>query len=169
MGNVGGLVEYVGGIQKAIEALEIMEQHSECCEYWDMFPVFGGGRSSRVVKGFKLEVAYPSEESRNKTKFNVQELRESVQKELLRLGSLVGVQGRVVYRDPKDPPTVSDEGNGFWFSSERILIRYLHDGNILHTMGDYRVFSNDLLSDSEFKLDGHGGNWSEYVTGWAYV
>lgn len=45
------LVEYVGGLDASIKALDILRQHKECCQDWDMFNVYGRGRASKTLKG----------------------------------------------------------------------------------------------------------------------
>lgn len=75
---------------------------------------------------------------------------------------------KVQYNDPKDKPICNINVEDHWFESERLIIKFEFNGQIGYTLGCYRVYPN--LKEGEFKLDNYiHPNWSDCVTGWAYV
>lgn len=162
------LISFVGGLEASLKHLDIMRQHKICCgeHQWDMLEVFGKGRASKKVVGWRLEhlASYNSE-----TSFTLEELERAVESELKRHLTTIDESYKVVYNEPTVfPRRLFGAGNSFWDSSPKLLIKYLHRGVIKYVTGEYHFKKYEGGVD-EFRLDGHNGDWSQYVTGWAYV
>lgn len=163
------LVEYIGGLEASIKALDVMRQHKICCgEYqWDMLEVFGKGRASRKVVDRKLEalISYDS-----KTSFNLNELERAVEQELKRHLTTIDESYKVVYNEPTVIPRrlFGASRSDYWEASPKLLLKYEKGGEIYYVTGEYHFKTYEGGVD-EFRLDGHNGDWSKFVTGWAYV
>lgn len=166
------IVEYVGGLEASIKALEVLRQHKNCCDFWDMFNIYGKGRASRTVKGRELAVV----NNPRPNMFNLESLERAVELELNKHLTTIGDRHKVVYNEPTVPPKVqfNKSKSNFWEESPQLIIRY-KDKSTLET--EYVLgcvhFNNTWLDNEdswEFRLQGFNGDgWHDQVTGWAYV
>lgn len=160
------LVEYVGGLEASIKALEVLRQHKNCCDFWDMFNIYGKGRASRTVKDRELAVA----NNLRLNMFNLEALERAVELELNKHLTTIGGHNKVVYNEPIVlPRRLFGAGcSGYWEASPKLLLKYEKGGETYYVTGEYHFKTYEGGID-EFRLDGHNGNWSQFVTGWAYV
>lgn len=159
------LVEFVGGLEDSIKVLDVMRQHKICCQHWAMIDYYGKGRARWVVKERKLEAVFNT----HPEMFTLEELERAVEQELKKHLTTIDESFKVVYNEPTVPPRrLFGAGNGYWDSSPKLLIKYLHHGKTKYVTGEYRFKKYEGGVDG-FSLDGHNGDWSQYVTGWAYV
>ena len=160
------LIENIGGLEASLKALDVLRQHKMCCEYWSMIDYYGKGRARWVVKERKLEAVL----EHHPHKFTLNELERAVEEELKKHLTTIGEAFKVVYNEPTVLPRrlFGASSSSYWESSPKLLIRYHHRGEDHFVTGCYHFKTYEGGVD-EFRLDGHNGDWSKYVTGWAYV
>lgn len=160
------LIEYVGGLEASIKALEVLRQHKNCCDFWDMFNIYGKGRSSRTVKDRELAVV----NNPRPNMFNLEALERAVEEELKKHLTTIDESYKVVYNEPTVLPRrlFGASRSDYWEASPKLLLKYEKGGETYYVTGEYHFKTYEGGID-EFRLDGHNGNWSQFVTGWAYV
>lgn len=158
------LIDYVGGVDKAIEALEVLREHSVCCPKWYMQDAFGLGRASKTVVGFKLAPSYQEGFG-----FNVEELEKALV-DVFNL-KVVSVDGspKVSYKTPIEPPKTKFglSCTDLWEESEPLILKCFINGEYSYHTGRYLVSNHN--GKGRFKITGFNGDWDDVVRGWAYV
>lgn len=131
-----------------------------------MFNIYGKGRASRTVKDRELAVV----NNPRPNMFNLQALERAVELELKRHLTTVDEIYRVVYNEPTVRPRrlFGASRSDYWEASPKLLLKYEKGGEAYYVTGEYHFKTYEGGVD-EFRLDGHNGNWSQFVTGWAYV
>lgn len=165
------LLEHVGGLDRAVGYLVMMRQHEDCCgQFWKMYNDYGKGRAKHKVVGQHIDRVYSNDEGLEDEFFTPDELESAIQRRLKRYGLIASEGNKVVYTKLPLLPVKVDpsQENPYWSKSPRLLIEYVRDGEVCHALGRY-CWTKDKSYPSEFHLEGHGGSWSQYVTGWAYL
>ena len=163
------LIEYLGGLEASLKALEVVRQHKNCCDFWDMFNIYGKGRASRTVKDRELSVV----NNPRPNMFNLEALERAVELELVKHLSTMGDKHKVVYNEPTVLPVIQfgKGASNWWEESPQLVIRYTdkHSLKTEYVMGCMHFDIKDNKK-GKFKLQGFNGDgWHEQVTGWAYV
>lgn len=96
------------------------------------------------------------------------DLERAIQHELSKKVDMEQQLDKVQFRSPTDlPERIVERSYGEVFKySPRLILRYNHRGEVLYVTGHLLHYSYER--DPEFRLDGHNGDWHNYVTGWAY-
>lgn len=160
------LVEYVGGLEASIKTLDVLRQHKNCCGYWAMIDYYGKGRARWIVKERKLEAVFETHPDR----FTLNELERAVEQELKKHLTTIDESYKVTYNEPTVIPRrlFGASRSEYWESSPKLLLKYEKGGETYYVTGEYHFKTYEGGID-EFRLDGHNGSWSQFVTGWAYV
>jgi len=164
------LVEYIGGLEKSLEALEVLRQHKNCCDRWYMQDVYGKGRAARKVVGKQLAL-FCGEVGIEKS-FSLKELESVIESVLTsHLHSYRGL-AKVVYNSPQELPETSfgESPSDLWEQSVPLLIKWQGSGKVEYSSGSYMTpnYEHDGKY-AHWKISGCNGNWDEYVLGWAYA
>lgn len=159
------LIKYVGGIEKAFEFLEVLYQHRECCEFWYMHNVYGKGKAKHKIIERKLHIC-----TDNSTYFTLDDLKTAVIEYVGGKLSTYGTHSKVVYNMPLPPPEVVKglSKSVYWDESPKLILKCFYHGETHYVTGKYTV-SNYEGGTEGFSLDGHNGDWSSTVKGWAYL
>lgn len=163
---VCNLVEHIGGLEESIKALDILRQHKNCCGYWAMIDYYGKGRARWTIKERKLEAVFET----HPNGFTLNELERAVEQELKKHLTTIDESYKVVYNEPTVLPRrlFGASRSDYWEASPKLLLKYEKGGETFYVTGEYHFKTYEGGVD-EFRLDGHNGDWSKYVTGWAYV
>ena len=159
------LIKYVGGIGKAFEFLEILYQHRDCCEFWYMHNVYGKGKAKHNIVERKLHICTASS-----TYFTLDDLKTALSEYVAKSLAACGVQQKVAFISPLSPPEVVKglSRSSLWEESQKLILKCFYHGEYQFITGKYKV-SCYAGGSSRFTLDGHNGDWSDTVVGWAYL